>query len=84
MSPPKRFGRTIPFEPYTPEDLAFARLQFPEEKLASRTLEKYARANWHGGVSNRWFWKDNHRYTCGEGMLESHKQSNILKISCLL
>ncbi|KAM0130979.1 hypothetical protein ACHAO1_007572 [Botrytis cinerea] len=69
MSPPKRFGRTIPFEPYTPEDLAFARLQFPEEKLASRALEKYARTNWRGRGNNRWFWKDNHRYACGEDIV---------------
>ncbi|TEY71737.1 hypothetical protein BOTCAL_0087g00040 [Botryotinia calthae] len=69
MSPPKSFGRTIPFRPYTPEDLEQARRQFPEEKLASRALEKYAYANCYGRSSNRWFWKDNHSYTCGEDVV---------------
>ncbi|KAF5870322.1 uncharacterized protein Bfra_009706 [Botrytis fragariae] len=69
MPAPKLYGRTIPFGPYTPEDLVKARRRFPEEKLASRALEKFARANWEGSSSNRWFWKDNCRYTCGDDII---------------
>ncbi|KAF7881350.1 uncharacterized protein EAF01_011861 [Botrytis porri] len=65
MPAPQIYGRPGAFGPYTPEDLEVARRQFPEEKLASRALENYARDNWEGFSSNRWFWKDNCRYTCG-------------------
>ncbi|EMR87342.1 hypothetical protein BcDW1_3976 [Botrytis cinerea BcDW1] len=71
ISQPKLYGRTIPFGPYTPEDLEKARRQFPEEKLASRALEKLAYANWCGSSSNKWFWKNNYRYTCGDEILDS-------------
>ncbi|TGO67883.1 hypothetical protein BOTNAR_0034g00430 [Botryotinia narcissicola] len=69
MPSPKLYGRTIPFGPYTPEDLVEARREFPEEKLPSRALEKFAHAHWLGSSSNKWFWKDNCRYTCGDDFL---------------
>lgn len=79
MPGPKLYGRTIPFGPYTPDDLVEARRLFPEEKLPSRALEKFAHARWLGTSSNRWFWKDNCRYTCGDGMLRSLEQPNIFQ-----
>ncbi|KAI9645146.1 hypothetical protein NHQ30_005880 [Ciborinia camelliae] len=52
-------------QPFTPEDLELARNQFPDEKLASRALEKFARANW-SSYPDKWFWKDNYRMICGK------------------
>lgn len=49
----------------TQDDLEAARAEFPEEKLASRALEKYARRYW---IEGRYFWKDGFRYVCGPGM----------------
>ncbi|KAF7911949.1 hypothetical protein BELL_0602g00020 [Botrytis elliptica] len=69
MPAPMLYGRTIPFGPYTPEDLVQARRENPKEKLASRALEKYAHANWNGSASNKWFWKNNCRYTCGDDII---------------
>ncbi|TGO52430.1 hypothetical protein BCON_0141g00010 [Botryotinia convoluta] len=78
MPKPKLYGRTIPFGPYTPEDLVEARRQFPGEKLASRALEKFSHANWQGWSSNRWFWKDDCRYTCGDDFLLTLIISDII------
>ncbi|KAB8294220.1 hypothetical protein EYC80_009653 [Monilinia laxa] len=53
-----------PIHPFTPQDLEYARKEFPNEKLASRALEKWARdREWRD--SRKWFWKDNYRYMCG-------------------
>lgn len=68
---PPRFPPLVPREhinnlpPMTQEDLNVARKEFPDEKLASRALEKYAKKHW---IEGRYFWKDNFRYVCGSGM----------------
>ncbi|KAF7854560.1 hypothetical protein EAF04_010369 [Stromatinia cepivora] len=51
-------------QPFTQQDLDEARSLYPEEKLASRALERFAQGNWdkHG---DKFFWKDNERYICG-------------------
>ncbi|KAF7911948.1 hypothetical protein BELL_0602g00010 [Botrytis elliptica] len=65
---PPRFPPRIPREhinnlpPMTQDDLDAARKEFPEEKLPSRALEKYARKHW---IEGRYFWKDNFRHVCG-------------------
>ncbi|THV44754.1 hypothetical protein BGAL_0584g00030 [Botrytis galanthina] len=65
---PPRFPPRVPREhinnlpPMTQEDLDAARKEFPDEKLASRALEKYAKKHW---IEGRYFWKDNFRYVCG-------------------
>ncbi|TGO21888.1 hypothetical protein BPAE_0195g00150 [Botrytis paeoniae] len=65
---PPRFPPRVPREhinnlpPMTQDDLDAARKEFPEEKLASRSLEKYAKKHW---IKDRYFWKDGFRYVCG-------------------
>ncbi|KAF7891648.1 hypothetical protein EAF00_007950 [Botryotinia globosa] len=65
---PQRFPPRVPREhinnlpPMTQDDLDTARKEFPEEKLASRALEKYAKKHW---IEGRYFWKDGFRYVCG-------------------
>ncbi|TEY71738.1 hypothetical protein BOTCAL_0087g00050 [Botryotinia calthae] len=65
---PPRFPPRVPREhinnlpPMTQDDLDAARKEFPDEKLASRALEKYAKKHW---IEGRYFWKDGFRYVCG-------------------
>ncbi|KAF5870321.1 uncharacterized protein Bfra_009705 [Botrytis fragariae] len=65
---PPRFPPRVPREhinnlpPMTQDDLDAARKEFPEERLPSRALEKYAKKHW---IEGRYFWKDNFRYVCG-------------------
>ncbi|TGO67882.1 hypothetical protein BOTNAR_0034g00420 [Botryotinia narcissicola] len=65
---PPRFPPRVPREhinnlpPMNQDDLDAARKEFPEEKLPSRALEKYAKKHW---IEGRYFWKDNFRYVCG-------------------
>lgn len=69
---PQRFPPRVPREhinnlpPMTQDDLDTARKEFPDEKLASCALEKYAKKHW---IEGRYFWKDGFRYVCGSGML---------------
>ncbi|TGO33236.1 hypothetical protein BHYA_0258g00030 [Botrytis hyacinthi] len=65
---PPRFPLRVPRQhinnlpPMTQDDLNAARKEFPDEKLPSRALEKYAKKHW---IEGRYFWKDNFRYVCG-------------------
>ncbi|KAM0192143.1 hypothetical protein ACHAPC_001984 [Botrytis cinerea] len=65
---PPRFPPRVPREhinnlpPMTQDDLDTARKEFPDEKLASCALEKYAKKHW---IEGHYFWKDGFRYVCG-------------------
>ncbi|KAI9645147.1 hypothetical protein NHQ30_005881 [Ciborinia camelliae] len=77
---PLRFPPRVPREyihnltPMTQDELDAARMEFPEEKLASRALEKYARKY---RVEGRYFWKDGFRYVCGPAMIDRPKKKGL-------
>ncbi|KAF7950473.1 hypothetical protein EAE96_007757 [Botrytis aclada] len=65
---PPRFPPRVPRQhinnlpPMTQDDLDAARKKFPDEELASRALEKYAKKHW---IEGRYFWKHGFRFVCG-------------------